>query len=77
VKFDGVSLAPLLRGQPMPQLAERTLVVQFGGLVDCAADEVGLRGIAESLAAGAGQGAVRHPGRRGTEEYVPFSKPTW
>ncbi len=28
--FDGVSLAPLLRGKPQPQLAERKLVVQYG-----------------------------------------------
>ena len=33
VRFDGASLASLLRGQTSPQLAERTLVVQYGGLV--------------------------------------------
>lgn len=32
-RFDGVSLAPLLRGTEQPELAERILVVQFGGLV--------------------------------------------
>ncbi|MBM3859522.1 MAG: hypothetical protein FJ395_07730 [Verrucomicrobia bacterium] len=34
VRFDGVSLAPLLRGQPQPVLAERKLVVQYGGLTE-------------------------------------------
>ena len=33
VRFDGLSLAPLLRGREQPVLAERMLVVQFGGLV--------------------------------------------
>ena len=28
--FDGVSLAPLLRGKPQPELADRKLVVQYG-----------------------------------------------
>jgi arylsulfatase A-like enzyme len=30
--FDGVSLAPLLRGREQPQLAQRMVVVQYGGL---------------------------------------------
>jgi arylsulfatase A-like enzyme len=32
-RFDGASLAPLLRGQEQPELAQRMLVVQYGGLV--------------------------------------------
>lgn len=32
-EFHGVSLAPLLRGKPQPLLAERTLVVQYSGLI--------------------------------------------
>lgn len=32
VPFDGLSLAPLLRGKPQPALADRTLVVQYSGL---------------------------------------------
>ncbi|MCX7825938.1 MAG: arylsulfatase [Verrucomicrobiae bacterium] len=31
-RFDGTSLAPLLRGRAQPELAERILVVQYGGL---------------------------------------------
>jgi len=30
--FDGASLLPLLQGKPQPELAERMLVVQYGGL---------------------------------------------
>jgi arylsulfatase A-like enzyme len=30
--FDGISLAPLLQGEPQPELAQRMLVVQYGGL---------------------------------------------
>jgi len=33
VRFDGVSLARALRGHEQPELAERMLVVQYGGLV--------------------------------------------
>lgn len=33
-RFDGLSLARLLRGERMPELADRHLVVQFGGLVE-------------------------------------------
>lgn len=36
VRGDGTSLAPLLRGQPQPELAARKLVVQYGGLVQSA-----------------------------------------
>lgn len=32
-RFDGTSLAKLLRGQEQPELADRMLVVQYGGLV--------------------------------------------
>jgi arylsulfatase A-like enzyme len=31
-RFDGVSLAPLLKGQAQPELDERMVVVQYGGL---------------------------------------------
>jgi len=31
-RFDGVSLAPVLRGKPQPMLAKRKLVVQYSGL---------------------------------------------
>jgi len=34
VRFDGVSLTPLLRGKQQPEIAQRMLVVQFGGLVE-------------------------------------------
>jgi len=34
VRFDGTSLAPVLRGRAMPELADRKLVVQYGGLVE-------------------------------------------
>jgi len=33
-RFDGTSLVPLLSGKEQPELAERMLVVQYGGLVD-------------------------------------------
>jgi arylsulfatase len=36
VGFDGTSLAPLLRGQTQPNLNDRKLVVQYGGLVQSA-----------------------------------------
>lgn len=32
-KFDGISLEPLLRGQDQPELANRKLVVQYGGIM--------------------------------------------
>jgi arylsulfatase len=32
-RFDGISLEPLLRGDPQPELADRISVVQYGGLV--------------------------------------------
>ena len=31
-QFDGTSLAPLIRGEDQPELADRTMVVQYGGL---------------------------------------------
>jgi len=33
-RFDGISLAPLLQGREQPALAERMVVVQYGGLVE-------------------------------------------